>query len=58
MVRGEWEYIAMKQIIDSGGRPGVFTLRHGGRGVWLRGHWAGPGFHWDLDDRLVFRVRK
>jgi len=52
----EWDYIAMKQIADSGGRPFVFGLEHGGDGLWLDVDWAKYGSEWDPNDTFVFRL--
>ncbi|MEO6536389.1 MAG: hypothetical protein ABIT47_01745 [Candidatus Paceibacterota bacterium] len=52
-------WIAMERITDSDGRPDVFTVRRisdGGR--WLDTGWTDPDGQWDLDDRIVFRLRK
>lgn len=56
---GEWLYIAMNPITDSGGNPGVFGVgRRDGGEVWLYGDWADPGDVWNLGGRFVFRLRK
>jgi hypothetical protein len=54
----DWLYIAMKQITDSVGRPGVFELGRDGGVPWLYDYWAGPGYRWGLDYEVVFRLRK
>lgn len=57
--KGEILWIAMERITDSGGSPLVFDVkRHDGGGRWLRTHWTDPDDRWDLDDRIVFRLRK
>jgi hypothetical protein len=57
--RGEYNYIAMKQITDSGGDPGVFSVhRHVDGEQWLDNYWAKPTDEWYPDDRFVFRLRK
>ena len=55
---GEWIYMGMKQITDSGGRPSVFRLEHDDDGLWLYGDWAGPNREWYSDDKFVFCLRK
>lgn len=55
---GEWEYVAMKQIADSGGNPRVFKLLRHDDGLWLDGYWARPTNRWNLDNGFVFRIRK
>jgi hypothetical protein len=54
----EWVRIGMKQIADSGGRPGVFSLGRDDGGLWLGSIWAEPDDEWYPDDRFVFRLRK
>lgn len=54
----EWFWIAMKQITDSGGDPGMFGLDRVAGGLWLDGSWASPGSGWDSGSRFVFRLRK
>lgn len=57
--RGEYFWIAMKQIADADGPPYVFSLsRRSGGQAWLSGHWAKPGSGWFTDDEFVFRFRK
>ena len=53
----EWVRVAMKQIPDSDGYPGVFGLLRDGGGLWLSGDWAGPGSEWSPGDEFVFRLR-
>jgi hypothetical protein len=55
---GEWVRIGMKQITDSGGDPGVFSLDRHDDGLWLGDDWARPGITWDPDVGFVFRFRK
>ncbi|MDD5437804.1 MAG: hypothetical protein PHC70_01525 [Patescibacteria group bacterium] len=55
---GEWFYIAMKQINDPDGGPGVFRLARSTDGLWLGDLWASPRSAWGPDDELVFRFRK
>lgn len=55
----DWLCIAMEPITDSDGRPRVFAVgRDGDGGRWLYARWAAPGDQWDLDCRIVFRLRK
>lgn len=56
---GEYLYIAMKQIADSGGYPNVFYVyrRDGGKS-WLAIRWARPTYRWLADGEFVFRPRK
>lgn len=57
--KGEWIYIAMEPISDSGGSPRVFRVGHGDDGKrWLFFGWTYPAFRWYLDFRLSFRLRK
>ncbi len=57
--KGEVLWIAMERITASGGSPGVFyVLRDDGGEQWLYAYWAGPDYQWDLDRRVVFRLRK
>jgi len=56
--RGEYNYIAMKQIIDSGGSPRVFRVDRSGVGEsCLRAYLAGPDSRWVSGGRFVFRSR-
>jgi len=52
-----WEYIAMKQIVGSGGSPDVFGLERGVDGLWLDGGWASPDNEWRSHVAFVFRLR-
>ncbi len=54
---GECIRIGMKQIIGSGGLPGVFGVYRYGGESWLHDYWAGPGNWWHSDFELVFRPR-
>lgn len=55
---GEWKYIAMKPIIDSGGHPDVFELVRDDGGLWLLSRWTNPDGPWSLVDEMVFCLRK
>jgi len=53
--KGECFRIAMKQITDSHGYPGVFDVdRDVGGGRWLRDDWARPDGSWDPGREFVF----
>jgi hypothetical protein len=54
----EWVRIGMKQIADSGGRPGVFSLGRDDGGLWLGSIWAAPDDEWRPGSKFVFRLRK
>jgi len=54
----EWFYVGMKQITDSGGRPGVFHLARNEDGLWLRDSWAAPDYKWRPHGEFVFSLRK
>lgn len=57
--KGSWMYIAMEPIAGSGGSPGVFRVERDDDGRrWLDANWANPDVSWDLDGRIVFRLRK
>ena len=57
--RGDWCWLAMEQIVDSDGYPGVFDVRcYDGGKRWLNGDIVEPGDRWDLGDQIVFRLRK
>lgn len=57
--KGECVWMAMERITASDGYPDVFSVKHDGDGTrWLDGRCANPGRRWDLDDRIVFRLRK
>lgn len=56
---GEWLYVAMNPITDSGGRPFVFLVgRPSGGARWLLGRWVRQGNVWYRGYRIVFRLRK
>jgi len=55
---GEYYRIAMKQITDRDGDPGVFDLSRGEDGLWLGRSWVEPGRWWIADNCFVFRFRK
>lgn len=57
--KGDYFWTVMEQITDSDGDPGVFYVERddGGR-RWLRASWADSDGKWDLDDEIVFRLRK
>lgn len=55
---GDWMYIAMKQIPDRDGDPGVFCLRRGVARLELGAGSAGPSRRWGSDFQFVFRLRK
>ena len=57
--RGDYFWVAMEQITDSGGDPDVFYVerRHVGK-RWLDAVWVSPGHRWTLDYGLVFVLRK
>jgi hypothetical protein len=54
-----WLYIAHEPIADSDGSPRVFRVERYDVGAqWLNTNWAHPQFQWNLDNRIVFRLRK
>ncbi len=55
---GEWVYMGMKQMADSGGNPYVFGLGRSDDGLWLDHDWAGAGDGCSPADEFVFRLRK
>jgi len=55
---GEWVYMGMKQMADSGGNPSVFRLGRRGDGLWLGRPWASARYGWSPYDKFVFRLRK
>ncbi|MBU1345259.1 MAG: hypothetical protein KKD66_26915 [Proteobacteria bacterium] len=55
---GEWLFIAMEPIKDSGGVPYVFRVGRGGGGLWLRASDDYPGRVWGPGRRWVFALRK
>jgi len=54
----DWHFIAMKQITDRNGPPGVFALVHNVNGLWLRGAWARPDYKWRPEDEFMFGLSK
>lgn len=54
----EWMYIAMKQITDRDGSPGVFYLHEDGGELELSASLAEPDRRWIPAYRFVFRLRK
>jgi hypothetical protein len=52
-------WIAMERITDSDGDPNVFRVERRDDGErWLYARWTGPDDQWNLDGRVVFRLRK
>lgn len=43
---------------DSDGNPNVFELKRNDDKRWLNGNWANPDDKWNLDNEIVFRLRK
>jgi hypothetical protein len=43
---------------DSDGDPNVFKLERNEDGLWLNDNWTNPDNHWNLDNKIVFRLRK
>jgi hypothetical protein len=57
--KGEVVWLAMERIAASDGDPGVFYVRRIDDGYrWLFGYCAYPDLEWNLDRRVVFRLRK
>jgi hypothetical protein len=54
----DWVRIAMKQISDRDGGPGVFYLSRSDGGPWLNTSHARPDSRWDSYNSFVFRTRK
>jgi hypothetical protein len=54
----DYMLIAMEQIIDRDGYPGVFNLSWGDSGLALNGCNADPTEEWSSDDEFVFLSRK
>jgi hypothetical protein len=54
----EWLTIAMEPIKVSGGDLGLFRVKLGDGGRWLRAYDGDPGLHWDAGYRFVFVRRK
>jgi hypothetical protein len=55
---GDWMYIAMKQIADRDGYPGVFLLYRNGAELELYARHAEPSYRWNADRQFVFSLRK
>ena len=45
-------------ITDRNGNPNVFNLEHNDNGLWLNNNWTNPTNKWNLDNELMFRLRK
>lgn len=46
-------------ITDSDGNPNVFELKRNDNGKrWLNANWTNPDDKWNLDNEVVFRLRK
>lgn len=57
--KGDYFWVGMETITDSGGYPSVFIVeRDGGGERWLDTSWARPHDTWRLGYRFVFRLRK
>jgi hypothetical protein len=57
--RNDEFWLAMRQIGGSDGGLGIFSVvRFDGGGQWLDTDWVGPDDEWDLEDVIVFRLRK
>lgn len=55
----DYFWVGMEPIAGSDGYPRVFSVgRDDGGGRWLNAFWTNPSRAWDLDDRIVFRLRK
>lgn len=57
--KGDYFWVAMEAIADSGGDPNIFfvdRLDDGRR--WLHADYVRPGDRWSLARRIVFRLRK
>ena len=54
----DWMYIAMKQIADRDGYPGVFDLGRGGDALGLHAGGARPTRGWGSGNQFVFSLRK
>ena len=56
--KGEVLWVAMERIPDSVGDPNVFNVERNDDGkLWLNNDWANPDNRWNLDNRIVFRLR-
>ena len=53
---GEWIYIGMDAIPDSGGYPSLFFVGHNEDGLWLSDRDGGPVSWFDPDNRFLFRL--
>ncbi|MCX6718123.1 MAG: hypothetical protein NTY81_00765 [Candidatus Staskawiczbacteria bacterium] len=53
--KGEWLRICSEPILDSYGDLLVFSVEHGGDGVYLGSDYANPGYLWSPGAQLVFR---
>lgn len=56
--KGEWLLIGMEPISVSGGYLGVFSVGHGGDGLWLGSSCGRPDDFWAAGHRWVFLRRK
>jgi hypothetical protein len=45
-------------ITDRNGNPNVFNVEHNDDGLWLNNNWANVDNKWNLDNELMFRLRK
>jgi len=54
---GDWCYIGMEPIADSGGYPGVFSVKRREGGLWLDDRWAKPDGRWGPKVSFLFRLR-
>ena len=50
--------MAGRTITDRNGNPNVFTVNHNDNGLWLNNNWTNPTNKWNLDNELMFRLRK
>ena len=51
---GEYILVGMEPIVDSGGGPDVFRVKHDGSDQWLNADYDLPAFVWHADRRWVF----
>lgn len=57
--KGDWCYMAMNPIPDSGDNPSVFEVgRYDNGELWFDGHCAYPDDRWSLDRGVVFVLGK
>ena len=56
--RGDCFWVAMEQIAGSDRGLSVFIVGRDGSELWVSTGWAGPRDTWNLDDEVVFRLRK